>query len=295
MVFEVNNRSTQHRHVILSLITTITSASLVLSSFIASTNTKTIAFYKHRQQQPQQQQSLSDLSSKLIKSNKDVKRTILSENSNLRNYNDAGNDNNSLVNSDSNVKKKSKHLTTLTTTSTTTNTKNNSLSLNEQIISMIEKECGKFPSLSNNNSNTNNNRLKQYLYRTKLSNKTPLDIQNVKKVLNFLVSPIVTNGNTTLVKHIILSSPRIIRRDVDCQLYPNVNFLKQLYSQDGMFLQVRSSSSFFLQDINKNLFLDIFRFNNVLYRAIYTSYYVHIVNKSTYITLLIRHVHFFLM
>ena len=68
-------------------------------------------------------------------------------------------------------------------------------------------------------------RLRNYLYRSTSCNKK-LSPKQIERVLLFLSN----NFDSTVVRHIIQSTPRIFRRSVPTQLDPTLDFLKSLYS-----------------------------------------------------------------
>lgn len=73
-------------------------------------------------------------------------------------------------------------------------------------------------------------KLRQYLYKTNLSKIT---LEQVQSVLSYLDTVL---GSEPLTNAVLQSMPRIIRKSVDTQLKPTVEFLLSIYSED-LFLK----------------------------------------------------------
>ena len=73
-------------------------------------------------------------------------------------------------------------------------------------------------------------RLYQYIMHAQLQ------LEDVKQVITFLNATFVSNPDT--LEYLITQHPRILRRSVESQLQPVVNFLRDLYGEE-MFLEVR--------------------------------------------------------
>lgn len=73
-------------------------------------------------------------------------------------------------------------------------------------------------------------KLRQYLYKTNLSQIT---IEQVQSVLSYLDTVL---GSEPLTNAVLQSTPRIIRKSVETQLKPTVEFLQSIYSED-LFLK----------------------------------------------------------
>ena len=73
-------------------------------------------------------------------------------------------------------------------------------------------------------------KLRQYLYKTNLSQIT---MEQVQSVLSYLDTVL---GSEPLTNAVLQSTPRIIRKSVDTQLRPTVEFLQSIYSED-LFLK----------------------------------------------------------
>ena len=73
-------------------------------------------------------------------------------------------------------------------------------------------------------------KLRQYLYKTNLSTITLKQIQSVMSYLDSVL------GSAELTNAVLQSTPRIIRKSVETQLKPTVEFLQSIYSDD-LFLK----------------------------------------------------------
>ena len=73
-------------------------------------------------------------------------------------------------------------------------------------------------------------KLRQYLYKTNLST---VNLEQIQSVLSYLDTVL---GSEQLTNEVLQSTPRIIRKSVDTQLKPTVEFLQSIYSED-LFLQ----------------------------------------------------------
>ena len=84
-------------------------------------------------------------------------------------------------------------------------------------------------------------RARRYIYHatsgSKVHNKI-LNEERIIKVLSYLEQECLTSSlssSSTIVPYIIQNIPRILKRNVDTQIKPTVEFLKELYNQNDMF------------------------------------------------------------
>jgi len=99
----------------------------------------------------------------------------------------------------------------------------------DNIVSYLEERYGRL------NSHSRSDRLRNFLYQAKGA-KTVLEYRNVREIVGFLDKEF---QNDSLVLNILFTSPRILRKSVNNQLKPAVQFLVGLYGKD-VFLEAIS-------------------------------------------------------
>jgi hypothetical protein len=103
------------------------------------------------------------------------------------------------------------------------------------------------------NKNTDNSNTSRDMKKRSRSRQAPLDSEQTIKVLNCLEKEFFRNDQVC-APFIIQSIPRILRRSVNTQILPTIEFLKQLYQEDLFFVAIqRNPALLLISGIQKNI------------------------------------------